>query len=324
MRIGIQNSFKILAPGNSLRRRTAYSLALVRLILVPVIFLAVYYLFRMGWIIDRIVSVDAPAATLAQQASIEMLEARRAERNYLLFHDTTYLATNRAALLKTQQALQAIQNLEPNDQGLVQEAYEALTLYQKRFSGAASALGKPGQEPTDRIRAVVKAYEQDLENLLKRAKRSRRAQLVEDLRRQVSSFDSQITQTAQQGNPTLQQVTADLQDSSRKILSIAAELESRNWSRVQMGHADARHLIERAEWALSIVSAVTLLMSIWVSYTLPRAVVKPLLNLKEAVDHAAEGNFEIDFDVRGKGEIVDLTESLRGLLAAVRQKSQPA
>jgi hypothetical protein len=49
-----------------------------------------------------------------------------------------------------------------------------------------------------------------------------------------------------------------------------------------------------------------------------------LLNLKQAVDHAAEGNFEIDFDVQGKGEIVDLTESLRGLLAAVRQKSQPA
>jgi methyl-accepting chemotaxis protein len=324
VKLGIRKSFQILAPGNSLRRRTAYRLALVRLILVPVIVLAVYYLVRMGWIVDRIVNVDAPAAGLAQQVSIEMLEARRAERNYLLFQATTYLATNRAALLKTQQALQAIQNLEPNDQGVVQEASEAPTLYQPRFSGAASALGKPGQEPTDRIRAVVKAYEQDPENLLKRAKRSKRPQLVEDLRRQVSSFDSQITQTAQQGNRTLQQVTADLQDSSQKILSIAADVESRNWSRVQLGHADARHLIERAEWALSVVSAVTLLMSIWVSYTLPRAVVKPLLNLKGAVDHAAEENFEIDFDVQGKGEIVDLTESLRGLLAAVRQKSQPA
>jgi hypothetical protein len=32
----------------------------------------------MGWIVDRIVNVDAPAATLAQKASIEILEARRA------------------------------------------------------------------------------------------------------------------------------------------------------------------------------------------------------------------------------------------------------
>ena len=87
MKLRIRKSFKILAPGSSLRRRTAYSLAIVRLILVPVIVLAVYYLFRMGWIVDRIVNVDAPAAALAQQSSIDMLEARRAERNYLLFHD---------------------------------------------------------------------------------------------------------------------------------------------------------------------------------------------------------------------------------------------
>src|SRR6266404_4169650 len=115
VRVGIPRSFKILAPGDSLRRRTAYSLAIVRIILAPVIFMAVYYLFRMGWIVDRIVNVDAPAAALAQQASIEMLEARRAERNYLLLHDATDLATNHDAVAKTEQTLQDIQHLETND-----------------------------------------------------------------------------------------------------------------------------------------------------------------------------------------------------------------
>src|ERR1700739_4295206 len=128
MRTGIQKSFKILAPGNSLRRRTAYSLALVRLILAPVIFLAVYYLFRMSWIVDRIVNIDAPAATLAQQASIEMLEARRAERNFLLLHDASDLAANHDAVAKTEQTLQDIQSLETNDIEAVQEASHALPL----------------------------------------------------------------------------------------------------------------------------------------------------------------------------------------------------
>lgn len=324
MKLSIRKSFKILAPGASLRRRTALSLAVVRLILVPVITLAVYYLFRMDSIVDRIVNVDAPAAALAQQVSIEMLEARRAERNYLLLRDPAHLEASRAALLKTEQAFNNIRNLEPDDQGLIQEASEALALYQHRFAGAVSLLGTAGQTPTDRIQAVVKAYEQDLENLLKTAKRSKRAQLVEELRRRVASFDSQITETVQRENPVLQQVTEDLHDTSQKILGIAADLESRNWNRVQKGQADARRLIQRAEWSLSIVSAVTLLISIWVSYALPRQVIKPLLSLKEAVDHAAAGDFEIDFDVQGKGEVVDLAESLRGLLAAVRQKSQPA
>ena len=71
------------------------SLGLVRLILVPVIFLAVYYLFAMGSIVDRIVSVDAPVATNAERASIEMLDARRAETNYFLLHDPDDIARNR-------------------------------------------------------------------------------------------------------------------------------------------------------------------------------------------------------------------------------------
>ncbi len=87
MAFRIRKRFQVLAPGSSLRRRVAYSLAIVRVILVPVIVLAVYYLFQVGFIIDRIVSFDAPAATLAQQATIEMLDARRTERNYLLVYD---------------------------------------------------------------------------------------------------------------------------------------------------------------------------------------------------------------------------------------------
>ena len=146
----VPKSFKILAPGNSLRRRTAYSLALVRLILVPVISLAVYYLFRMGWIVDRIVNVDAPASALAQQASIEMLEARRAERNYLLLHDAAYLAANHEAVAKVQQTLDDIRNLDTNDQEALQKAKEALALYERQFAEAATDLERPGQAPTDR------------------------------------------------------------------------------------------------------------------------------------------------------------------------------
>jgi len=320
MRVAIPKSFKILAPGNSLRRRTAYSLAVVRLILVPVILLAVYYLFRMGWIVDRIVNVDAPASALAQQASIEILEARRAERNYLLLHDAVYLAANHEAVAKTQQTLDDIQNLGTDDQVALQKAKRALSLYQQQFAEAVADLDRPGQAPKDRVQAVVKAYESDLNELLKHSTRLRREQLMEELRKRIDSFDAQISNTVEEGNPALQRVTEDLQKSSDEVLRNTSDLESVNWARVQKDHANARKLLHEAEWALSIVSALTLLISIWVSYTLPQQVIRPLLTLKEAVDHAALGNYEIDFDVHGKGEIVDLVESLRRMLASIRNK----
>jgi len=62
MRPRIRKMFKISRLEAPCKKRVAYSLAIARLILVPVIFLAVYYLFVMGRIVDRIVNVDAPAA----------------------------------------------------------------------------------------------------------------------------------------------------------------------------------------------------------------------------------------------------------------------
>src|SRR5580658_306014 len=276
MRLGIRKKFKILAPGNSLRKRVAYSLAIARLILVPVIFLAVYYLFEMGWIVDRIVNVDAPAATLAQQASIETLEARRAERNYLLLRDPSYLSANREALGKTRQILSQIQELEPQDMGATQSALEALGVYEQRFAAAVSAMSQPGQGDADRIQAVVRAYENDLNDLLRGAKSKRRELLIEELRNRVGSFDTQISDTVQEGNPSLAPVTEDLQTSSQQELEMLSALETQNWKRVELDHREARRLIRQAEWALSIVSALTLIFSVLVSMILPRQVVKPL------------------------------------------------
>jgi nitrogen fixation/metabolism regulation signal transduction histidine kinase len=319
MQSRIRRSFRVLAPGSSLRRRIAYSLAVVRLILVPVIVLAVYYLFQVGFIIDRIVSYDAPAATLAQQATIEMLDTRRSERNYLLLNDSASLQAAHESLGRIEQILSAIRELNPSDQGLTQQALDSLHQYRQRFETAVALVGEPGQAPSDRINTVVVAYEHDLDDLLKNARYKSRAQLVDALRNRVDSFDTQISETAQEGNPALRQITVDLQNSGQGVLDLASQLETRNWSRIESDHHKAQRLISRAEWSLSIVSVITFLVSVWISFVLPRQVVKPLLSLKEAVDHAAAGNYEIEFDIQGEGEVVELASSIRNLIAHVRE-----
>jgi nitrogen fixation/metabolism regulation signal transduction histidine kinase len=320
MKLRIRKSFKVLAPGSSLRRRVAFSLAIVRLILVPVIFFAVYYLLVVGRIVERIVSFDAPAATLSQQASIEMLEARRAERNYLLLYDPSSLQANRESIAKLEQILRAIRQLNAADQPLTDRALSALHQYDQQFRSAVANMQKPGEAPADRIQTVLQAYEQDLGSILKGARNKRRDQLIEELRARIGSFDAQITKTAQEGNPALRQITADLQTSGQDVLRLTSELEARNWDRIDGDHRRARRLISHSEWALSIVSAITLLVSIWISFVLPQQVVRPLMSLKEAVDHAAAGNYEIEFEIRGEGEVVQLANSIRLLISHVKER----
>jgi CHASE3 domain sensor protein len=320
MRWKIRKSFKIFAPGSSLRKRVAYSLAIVRLILVPVIFLAVYYLFAMGRIVDRIVSVDAPAAKLAEQASIEILEARRAARNYVLFQDPEYLRANQESLTKVRQTLVRIGDLEPDEESVVQKGLDAVNRYQQQFASAVSTMAESRQDPDERLREAVLAYEKDLDALVKAARHERRAQLIQELRTRVGSLDTQITEAIQAANPALRQVSPDLRASSQETLQLTSDMEQQNWGRVQMDHQEARQLIRRAEWTLSIVSAVTLFFSVWVSLILPRQVAKPLVSLKEAVDHAATGNFEIDFELHGSGEVVELAKSVQNLTSLLRRR----
>ncbi len=320
MRWRIRKSFKIFAPGSSLRKRVAYSLAIVRLILVPVIFLAVYYLFAMGRIVDRIVNVDAPAAKLAEQASVEVLEARRAARNYVLFQDPEYLGANQESLNKLRQMLVRIGELEPDEGTIVQKGLDAVNRYQQQFASAVSKMAESRQEPDERVREAVLAYEKDLDALVKAARHERRAQLIQEVRTRVSSFDTRIAEAMQVVNPALRQVTPDLRASSQETFQLTSDMEQQNWKRVQMDHQGARQLLRRAEWTLSIVSVVTLLFSVWVSVILPRQVTKPLVSLKEAVDHAATGNYEIDFELHGDGEVVELAKSVQNLASLSRRE----
>jgi CHASE3 domain sensor protein len=316
--------FTVFASGVSLRRRVAYSLAIVRLILVPVILLAIYYLFAMGRILDRIVSVYAPMATMAQSASIEMLDARRAEKNYFLLHNPEDLEAHQEAVAKLDQAISSCAVLQPEERPTLDLMQAQLDLYKQRFQQVVRHMGQPVQTPVDRIQEVVRAYEKDLNDLLKRAGTYSRGQLVEELRGRVGSFDAQITTTLATEDPELRQATNDLRTSSDEILRLSGELEKRSWGRVQRSHEEAGVLIRRAEWVLIIVSSLTILLSVWVSLILPRRVVRPLMDLKAAVDHAAAGNYEVEFDLKGEAEVVQLAESVRNLIAHVRDKKNGA
>ncbi len=309
----------VFARAKSMRRRVAYSLGIVRLILVPVILLAVYYLFRMGWIVDRIVSVDAAVAMQAERASIVMLDARRAERSYFLLHDPEDLQANQQAvgsLLKMLQSLRTIQPLEANAIGKLQTD---LRTYQEGMKEAAQRVSEAGQPRIDRLRAAVVSYERDLNEILRGAHRRSRASLVRELHARASKFDSEIAAAGTE-DPVLESISGRLQKSASFFLSGASALEQRSWNRVERDHRDAGKLMNRAEWVLGSVSLLVLLISIWVSYILPKEVVQPLLDLKQAVDHAAAGNYEIKFDLQGKGEVVQLANSVRKLIAHVREK----
>jgi methyl-accepting chemotaxis protein len=121
------------------------------------------------------------------------------------------------------------------------------------------------------------------------------------------------------GDPTFRRYASDIESSSQQVFDLTSGLEERIWQRVQEDHRKAQRLLRRAEWVLSIVSTVVILLSVWITFTLPREIVKPLISLKDAVDDAASGNYQIEFELEGKGEVVDLAKSVRNLISHITQ-----
>ncbi len=313
-------AFIVFLQGFSLRRRVAASLALVRLILVPVILLAVYYLFAMASIVDRIVSIDAPVATNAEQASIDMLDARRAETSYFLLHDPDDVAHNRESLQRLETIIQTCRTLQPEEIPTLDELEEQISIYRISFNRAVVRLGQSNIPPVQSLREVVRTYQNDLDDVLRNSGRESRAVLIEMLRARIGSFDAEAAAKLEENDPQIRLASQEMTTASQRIVNLSTELEGRSWQRVQRDHQRARGLLIRAEVIGGIVSALTVLVSIWISFTLPRQVVRPLTDLKQAVDHATTGNYEIMFDMKGQGEVVELAASIRKLLAHVREK----
>jgi methyl-accepting chemotaxis protein len=282
--------------------------------------LAVYYLFAMASIVDRIVSVDAPVATNAERASIEMLDARRAEANYFLLHDPDDIARNRESLRQLEKTIQACRTLQPEEKPTFDDLEAQITFYRLSFNHAVERLGESNMPPIQSLRQVVRNYQKDLDDVLTNSPRESRTRLIEMLRARVESFDAEVAAKMEQNDPEIRQISRDLTTASQRIINLSTDLESRSWQRVQRDHQRARALLIRAEVVGGIVSLITVLASVWLSFLLPRQVVKPLTDLKQAVNHAAAGNYEIEFNVKGDGEVAELADSVRDLIAHVREK----
>src|SRR6516225_10379795 len=80
---------------------------------------------------------------------------RRAERNYFLLQDASYLEAHRQAIGRIEEILDEIRRLGPVNQSATAMAEGALNLYEQRFAAAIEASQKPGGEPSAHIQTVV-------------------------------------------------------------------------------------------------------------------------------------------------------------------------
>jgi len=155
--------------------------------------------------VDRIVNVDAAGAKLAEQASIEILEARRAARNYLC--PRPGISSDEPEITHQCEASPgSYLGTEPGDETIVQQGPRTQAYISSNFAGRFRRWTEVKARPAQRIREAVLAYEKDLDDLVRKAKHESRGQLIQELALESDRLISRVTEAIQVGSPASRQV----------------------------------------------------------------------------------------------------------------------
>ena len=152
-----------------LTSQTKIRLALICVAAIASI-MSVYTILKLNQIvlqIETIAFTDAKTAELGESLSIQMLEARREEKNFIIYLDSTFISRTRSILGAM---LEDVRSAKESNQPYAQEL-DSIQYYLGLYSSNLDLLVKTFQEDPkalNRLHQQIISYQQELQQLAKR------------------------------------------------------------------------------------------------------------------------------------------------------------
>ncbi len=314
----------------SLKGRIGLGITISRLIFLPVIFLAVYYIAGMVNTTNQIARVDAKSALLAEQISAEINEMRSNEKSYFLLKDPSELK-------KIKERAQVI--VAHIDDGVETGSEERNHFVQlknsvKSYVSTIERIGESHGTVNDaavlnQFTKPVRDHQTRIEWLLRLANRARSkediSRVVDEINKEAMSFDSFIVHSVLIPGPN--QARQELQSKGEEIDTLVRQIRETSWRKVAEERSYAEHLGSRATLLITITLAVTLMLSFAFTWYLPRKVLRPIREITQALRKASNGNYNVFLQLKAKDELGELVNEFHNLVEHVKDldnhKGQP-
>ncbi len=151
------------------KAKIRFALLLVTLICMGTAFLSLSYMKGMVRKIEEIAFRDARIAELGEEISVNILEARREEKNFIIYADTTYIIKNHIILKTIQDDVIRAREISPD----YVQALDSIDFLVVRYNAQLDLLVKTFQDDPltlNRLQRQVLNYEEELRQLAKRRK----------------------------------------------------------------------------------------------------------------------------------------------------------
>jgi hypothetical protein len=249
-------------------------------------FLSLSYMNRMAGRIQDIVGRDARMVQLGEMFSRKMLEARREEKNFIIYLDTLYIQKNRSII---QDIVQEVEWAKANTRGYAVEL-DSLDILLGRYVHLVDLLVGAYQEDPNvlfRMRRQINSYEEALANLAKRQNldpevlRAWRSEMTLDLLSETTKLTVEKSR-----------LFIDLKDISSAFISLGERITVAARAAMREDGAQGIHYSVKAQRnTLTLLFVATLFLAYMV-VALPRRIFLPFRRIIRSLNAIARGESE--------------------------------
>jgi nitrogen fixation/metabolism regulation signal transduction histidine kinase len=300
-------------PGR-IQTRIMLAMLLSSALVAPVIVLSLFYINQINHLLGRIVNVDVELIRLADDVTVTFLDARRSEKNFLLYRDTAYLAAARTGVAKVDTICAKGRAIDREVAPLFDSISQDIGRYRRQLDTLATLI-EPGSDV---------AYPQALIRL--RAEHQRLLDMAEattDSVRRDSALAAAERLSAERELPVTGLIGRVLNDQLRstetRVSFHAAAIGTYAATRTGESRARAQQLSSWGQRNIATVLLLVLVALIWAVISLPRGLVLPLKRIANALGRAERGDLSAHVKVHGRDELDQLARQLNRVFTRIRE-----
>lgn len=285
---------------NSAKNQIRIILFLVAILCLTISFISLLYINEMSNRIKMIVDEDAKMADLGEYLSIQMLEARRDEKNFVIYQDTVYIQNN---IQKIDQMHKIIAGIHPQAldyHTLLDSIASELSIYQNNIQNLKKIL-QEDPRTLSRLQRQLQTYERDLAQL----KNSNEASSVDQLQLAIMSVSSKLSseRTA---------LFMDLKTVGDRIQTLGQNIaDQANLSLVKHSNDGIRYSIKAQRNIFTLLFLITFIL-VYVIYALPRRIFAPYNRIIRALEAIGRGETDTKLPIfKKRSEFSDLSDAFQ-------------
>ena len=300
--------------GTSIRSRMTLSMIYAAALVFPVVLLSLFYIRRIGFFVDEIAGRDIELMQVADRVYLDFLEARRHEKNFLLYGDSTYLTENRVAIERVEAS--CVQGREIDREQIPR--FLAICENTASYRSIADSLFRlPPEERNRRIPTDFAPLRRHHDSLLQAAAAEEDSVRRDSLTGVASRLAAEAALFIPVGpgrplNDSIVSLQAAVTTRSDSVIDVARR-------RIKEHRKSVSSLVIWSQRNTVTVLLVVLAILIWLIITLPRHTVLPIKRIANALRRAEDGNLDVRITPRSRDELGLLALQVNRAFARIRE-----